>query len=65
LLDWQALTRAGSTRDIAEAVLFLASDRSAFITGVDLLVDGGASLPDKVNRAVMVDQRISEILTGG
>jgi NAD(P)-dependent dehydrogenase (short-subunit alcohol dehydrogenase family) len=65
LLDWQALKRAGSTRDIAEAVLFLASDRSAFITGVDLLVDGGASLPDKVNRAVMVDQRISEILTGG
>jgi NAD(P)-dependent dehydrogenase (short-subunit alcohol dehydrogenase family) len=30
--------------DVAKAVLFLACEDSAFITGIDLPVDGGASL---------------------
>jgi 3-oxoacyl-[acyl-carrier protein] reductase len=34
--------RRGVPQDIANAVLFLASDESDFITAVDLLVDGGA-----------------------
>lgn len=33
--------RIGTTRDIAEAVLFLASDRSSYISGQDLKLDGG------------------------
>lgn len=33
--------RFGSPEEAADAVLFLASDRSSFITGIDLLVDGG------------------------
>jgi NAD(P)-dependent dehydrogenase (short-subunit alcohol dehydrogenase family) len=37
------LGRLASRRDIAEAILFLASDRSSYITGTDLLVDGGMS----------------------
>ena len=35
--------RIGSPQDIAQAVLFLASDRSAYITGQELTVDGGFS----------------------
>ncbi len=38
------LRRFGAPDDIANAVLFLASDESAWITGIDLLVDGGISM---------------------
>jgi NAD(P)-dependent dehydrogenase (short-subunit alcohol dehydrogenase family) len=31
----------GAPRDIADAVLFLASDQARFITGASLVVDGG------------------------
>ena len=37
----QALGRWADPREVAEAVLFLASDRSSFVTGTDLLVDAG------------------------
>lgn len=35
------LGRLGDPQDIADAVVFLVSDRARFITGVDLAVDGG------------------------
>ena len=37
------LHRRGSMRDVADAAVFFASDESAFVTGADLLVDGGLS----------------------
>jgi len=35
------LGRLGDPDDIAKAVVFLASDDSSFITGIELFVDGG------------------------
>lgn len=39
--DAQPLERAGEPLDIANAALFFASEESAFVTGVSMLVDGG------------------------
>ncbi|MCL1952622.1 MAG: SDR family oxidoreductase [Oscillospiraceae bacterium] len=39
------LGRFGTARDIADAIVFLVSDRASYITGVTLKVDGGMSLP--------------------
>ncbi len=40
---WQALQYVGRADDIAQAALFLASDASRFVTGHNLVVDGGIS----------------------
>lgn len=39
-----AMKRPGSPQDVAEAVLFLASDGAAYITGQVLAIDGGLSI---------------------
>jgi NAD(P)-dependent dehydrogenase (short-subunit alcohol dehydrogenase family) len=36
------LGRLATARDIAHAALFLASDEAAYVTGTELVVDGGA-----------------------
>ena len=46
----QPLEVAGEPRDIAEAVLYLASDAARFVTGQTLVVDGGST----VGRTTMV-----------
>ena len=46
----QPLPRLGRTTDVAEAVLYLASDRSAQITGVLLPIDGGTTAGPPVSQ---------------
>jgi NAD(P)-dependent dehydrogenase (short-subunit alcohol dehydrogenase family) len=37
----QPIPRAGATDDIAQCVVWLASDRASFVNGIDIVVDGG------------------------
>ena len=39
-----AMKKLGSTKDVAETVAFLASDKAAYITGQVICVDGGMSI---------------------
>jgi NAD(P)-dependent dehydrogenase (short-subunit alcohol dehydrogenase family) len=39
----QAIGRMGTPEEIAAAVLYLASDEAAFVTGSALIIDGGWS----------------------
>jgi NAD(P)-dependent dehydrogenase (short-subunit alcohol dehydrogenase family) len=44
LNTWQPFNRVGVPQDVASAIVWLASDASAFVTGHDLVVDGGLSI---------------------
>jgi len=44
LADGLPLKRLGQANEVANAVLYLASEGATFVTGVELYVDGGASL---------------------
>ncbi len=46
---WRDRCRSAASarpRDVAHAVLFLASDEAAYITGTTIVVDGGQILPE-------------------
>lgn len=55
-LDQYPLGRFGRPDDVAEAALFLATERAAFVTGTELVVDGGFTAgPDGTLEREMYD----------
>lgn len=43
-VDSHAMRRLGTPQELAEAVVWLASERASYVTGANLLVDGGSSV---------------------
>jgi len=43
-VDSHAMRRLGTPEELAEAVVWLASERASYVTGANLLVDGGSSV---------------------
>ena len=62
--DRQPLKRLGMPEDIANAALFLASDRSAQITGINLTVSGGEHLGDAVESSKVVGEAFAKAMAG-
>jgi NAD(P)-dependent dehydrogenase (short-subunit alcohol dehydrogenase family) len=60
----QPLKRHGRPEDVAEVVLFLASERAAQITGVVLPVDGGITAGDPVNHLKEIMEARARAMAG-
>lgn len=59
------LKRQGKPEDFAEAALYLASERSAYLTGVVLPVDGGVSAGDPINHLKEIMEARARAIAGG
>jgi 3-oxoacyl-[acyl-carrier protein] reductase len=51
------LGRLGTPRDVANAVLYLASDDAEYVTGTTVLVDGGQTIPEGSDFRIVVPDR--------
>jgi NAD(P)-dependent dehydrogenase (short-subunit alcohol dehydrogenase family) len=54
----QPLQRQGTPADVAEAILFLAGERSAHVTGVLLPVDGGTTVGPTITQTRLLTARV-------
>jgi len=59
------LKREGTPEDVAQAALYLGSDRAAQVTGVVLPVDGGVTAGDVVNHLEAILQARDRAMAGG
>ncbi len=62
MMGMQPLKRMGQADDIAQAALFLASERAAQISGLDLVVAGGAAVGDPENRLEIMQAEIAKVM---
>jgi NAD(P)-dependent dehydrogenase (short-subunit alcohol dehydrogenase family) len=62
MLSSQPLKRRGAPSDVAQAALYLASDRAAYITGMLWPVDGGITCGDPVNHVERILRARAEVL---
>jgi enoyl-[acyl-carrier-protein] reductase (NADH) len=58
----QPIPRAGIPADIAQAALWLASDESSFVTGHELVVDGGVTLGRKWSESLVARKNLMAAL---
>jgi NAD(P)-dependent dehydrogenase (short-subunit alcohol dehydrogenase family) len=69
LSTWQPFHRVGVPQDVASAIVWLASDASAFVTGHDLVVDGGLSSGRPAKEAAAdraaISEHLSSLANGG
>ena len=61
----QPLKRRGQPEDIANAGVYLASDRSIQMTGTEMTVDGGHSVGDPVNHLEEIMATLARVLEEG
>jgi NAD(P)-dependent dehydrogenase (short-subunit alcohol dehydrogenase family) len=64
LESWQPMRRAGVPHDVAPACAWLLSDESAFVTGHDLIVDGGISAGRPVSVSIAERTQMAKVLVG-
>ena len=59
----QPIPRAGRPDDIARGVLYLASDASSFVSGADLVIDGGLLTGNRFSSGAAARQQMYDLLT--
>lgn len=65
LASWQPLRRVGIPNDVAAACAWLVSERSCFVNGHDLVVDGGISAGRPVSVSAGERRAMAVVLRGG
>jgi NAD(P)-dependent dehydrogenase (short-subunit alcohol dehydrogenase family) len=62
LEDWQSLRGALRPEDVAPAVVWLAGDAAHFVTGHDLVVDGGVSTGRPISVSIRQRAQLAEAM---
>lgn len=62
IMEPQPLKRMGQPEDIAKAAVFLASDNSLQISGLNLVVGGGSALGDPIDRTALMQNVFASVM---